>query len=76
MKYKPRRDLVKFATEYRTLKPTDLKDIILKKRNKDITAESITMWFKRNPEVYAALKATIIQEELPKIEVHESIFAK
>jgi len=74
LKYKPRRDIPKFAREYHTLSPSDLQEIVLKKRNRDVTPESITMWFKRHSKVYAELKAEIHAEELPKLEVSESIF--
>lgn len=47
---------------------------MLGKRNKNVTAESVTMWFKRNPETYAQLKAEVIGKELPKLEVSETIF--
>ena len=50
MKYKPSRDLPLFAKAYRTIKPSELANIVLQERNKKITPESITMWFKRHPE--------------------------
>lgn len=55
MKYKPARDLFQFAQEYSTLSPTKLANIVLAKRNKKVTSQSVTMWFKRHPEVYDQL---------------------
>ena len=74
LRYKPRRDIPKFAREYRTLSPSKIREIVLVKRNRNVTAESITMWFKRHPDIQAKLKVDVIAEELPKIEVSETIF--
>lgn len=74
MKYKPKRDLVKFALEAHTVSPTDLAQIVLKKRNKEITPEAVTMWFNRHPEIYEEILKSIHKEELPKLEVSPSIF--
>lgn len=51
-----------------------LREVILKERNKEITPESITMWFKRHPDVKAELEKEIIEEQLPAKVVDESIF--
>ena len=72
--YRPRKDLVKFAKEYRTISPSKLKGIILAKRNKEVTAESVTMWFRRHQDIHQQLRDEIHEEELPEIEVSESIF--
>jgi Phage integrase family. len=74
LKYKPKRDIPKFVKEYHSFSPSKIREIVLGKRNKNVTAESITMWFKRNPETYAQLKAEVIGEQLPKLEVSETIF--
>ena len=74
MKYKPARDLPKFAREYHTLSPTELQAIILKERNRDLQPEAIIMWFHRHPDIYEQLKNEILQEELPEIEISETIF--
>jgi hypothetical protein len=55
MKYKPARDLARFALEYKTISPSKLAKIVLMKRNKKITPESITMWFKRHSDVHDKL---------------------
>lgn len=75
MKYKPNRDIPDFAREYKTLSPSRLVEIILMKRNKKVTPESITMWFKRHPDVYEQLSKELV-EGLPsaKEEVNPSIF--
>lgn len=74
MKYRAKRDLPKFAKEYHTLSPKALAEIILSKRNKEITTQSITNWFRRHPQIHDRLKASIIQKELPQVEVAPSIF--
>lgn len=74
LKYKPKRDIPKFVKEYHTFSPSKIREIVLKKRNKNVTAESITMWFKRHLDVLTELKSEVIAEELPKLEVGESIF--
>jgi len=75
MKYKPEKDLPDFAREYKTLSPSKLAEIILNRRNKKVTPESITMWFKRHPDVYEQLSKEIV-EGLPteKEEVDVSIY--
>lgn len=74
MKYKPSRDLPRFARQHNTLSPTELAKIILMRRNKEVRSQTISMWFLRNPKVYDMLKAEILKEELPALEVSETIF--
>jgi len=74
MKYKPSRDLPLFAREHKTLSPTKLREIILAKRNEAVTPESITMWFKRHPDVEEELRREITEEEKSKEVVELSIF--
>jgi len=59
MKYKSARDLPQFAREYKTLSPSELAKIVLLKRDKKITPDSIRMWFKRHPDVYDQLNELI-----------------
>jgi integrase len=75
MKYKPSRDIPLFARELKTLSPSKIRDHILLKRNEKVTPESITMWFKRHPDVYEQLSKELV-EGLPsaKDEVNPSIF--
>ena len=75
MKYKPERDLPDFAREHKTLSPSKLAEVVLNKRNKRVTSESVTMWFKRHPEVYEQLSKELV-EGLPteKEAVDASIF--
>ena len=75
MKYKASRDLPQFAMECKTLRPSKLAEIVLNRRNEKITPESITMWFKRHPDVYDGLHKEIV-EGLPteKEQVDVSIF--
>ena len=74
MKYRASRDLPKFARENHTLSPTDLARIILEKRNKTVSPEAITMWFKRHPDILMEIKGSIHAEELPQAEVSKTIF--
>jgi ribosomal protein S19E (S16A) len=64
MKYKPVRDLPRFAREYKTISPSQLAEIVSTKRNKKITPESITMWFKRHPSVHEQLARELREEKL------------
>jgi integrase len=75
MKYKPERDLPDYAREAKTLSPSKLAEIVLNRRNREITAESITMWFKRHPEVYDQLNKELV-DGLPteKQAADETIF--
>jgi len=69
MKYKVSRDIPKFAQEYNTVSPSELARIILKERHKEITPESVTMWFKRHSEIHSQLAKSIENrpsEEVPK----------
>jgi hypothetical protein len=74
-KYNPKRDLPDFAREFKTLSPSKLAEIVLNRRNKKVTSESVTMWFKRHPEVYNVLVKELV-EGLPteKEAVDVSIF--
>jgi integrase len=74
-KYQPERDLPDFAREYKTLSPSKLSEIVLMRRNKKISPESVTMWFKRHEAIADQLAAEIIKG-LPtaKEEVDRSIF--
>jgi integrase len=60
MNYHPRRDIPDFAREYRTLKPSKLAEIVLKKRNVERTPEAMTMWFKDHPQIYEQLSKELI----------------
>lgn len=75
MKYKPNRDLAEFAREAKTLSPSKLAEIVLNRRNEIVTPESVTMWFKRHPDVCQQLKKELV-EGLPneKEAVDQSIF--
>lgn len=74
-KYHPEKDLPDFARELKTLSPSKLAEIVLNRRNKKVSPESITMWFKRHAEIYDELSKELV-EGLPteKQEVNESIF--
>jgi integrase len=61
MKYKPERDLPEFVREAKTVSPSKLAEIVLNRRNREITAESVTMWFKRHPEVLDQLSKEIVE---------------
>jgi len=59
VKYHPEKDLPEFAREFQTLSPSKLAEIVLNRRNKKVTSESVTMWFKRHPEIYDELSREI-----------------
>jgi hypothetical protein len=77
MKYKASRDLLEFARENKTLSPSRLANIVLNRRNKEITPEAVTHWFKRHPTIYEELRKEIIKG-LPteKEKVDDSIFER
>ena len=77
MKYKASRDLPQFVRDYKTLSPSKLAEMVLNHRNKEITSESVTMWFKRHPEARSQLEREVLQG-LPtkKQVVDESIFER
>jgi integrase len=60
MKYKPERDLPDYAREAKTLSPSKLAEIVLNRRNREISAESVTMWFKRHPQVWEQLNKELV----------------
>ena len=75
MNYKASRDLPQFALECKTLSPSKLAEIVLNRRNEEIRPESVTMWFKRHPDVHDALHKELV-EGLPNVkqQVDASIF--
>jgi hypothetical protein len=60
-KYKPERDIPEFARQAKTLSPSKLAEFVLNRRNKEVTPESITMWFKRHQDVYDELAKELVQ---------------
>ena len=85
MNYNPRRDIPKAVRELKTLSPSRIRDwvrdnrtekdkITGKKRQKEITAKAITMWFTRNAEVKEQLTKELEDEELPRQAISESLF--
>ena len=74
MKYKPKRDLPLFALANKTTSPFELAGIILEQRNKKITPQAITNWFRRHPTVKAEIESTISKETLSKAIVTPQIF--
>lgn len=75
MKYKPARDLPQFAQEYKTLSPSKLAKIVLTKRKKEKTPDSIRMWFKRHLDIHDQLAELIaglpIKEEDTRMPTQE-----
>lgn len=61
MKYKPERDLPEFAREAKSVSPSKLAQIVLNRRNREIGPESVTMWFKRHPQVHDELEKEFVQ---------------
>lgn len=74
-KYKASRDIPKFARDLKTLSPSKIAEEILNKRNKKVTQQSVTMWFKRHPHKYDMLSQELV-DSLPteKQQVDVSIF--
>lgn len=74
-KYKPSRDIPDFARELKTTSPSRIRDYILMKRNEKVTSESVTMWFKRHPQVEEEINKEFIEgKPSVKDEVSEHIF--
>ena len=85
MKYRASRDIPKACRELKTVSPTEIsawiqehrteKDAKTRKRIQVLrTPESITMWFKRNPQIYEELKNEIVEKELEQKAVSETLF--
>lgn len=74
MKYRPSRDLPKFALEYKTTQPTKLAEIVLRERNTEITPQAVSMWFSRHPEIAEDLELKLVASQIEEKEVDPSIF--
>lgn len=85
MKYKPSRDIPKAVRELKDFSPSKISVWIRehrtekdkktgKRRQVERTPESVTMWFKDHPDVLAQLKSEIVEEELPKTAISETLF--
>lgn len=72
--YHPRRDIPMAVRTLKTFSPKEISLWVLNRFNKRVTPESITMWFKRHPDVLEQLRKEVIEEEKPKLEVEPSIF--
>jgi len=66
--------LPKMVRKHRTFSPSQLRSYILAEYNKDVTAEAITMYFKRHPAEVAQLKQEVTTEEVQHIEVTDNLF--
>lgn len=73
-KYKPARDIPKFARELGSLDLDDLRTQILKKRNKDVKNSSIKMWLHRHPKIHAEIEKEFKDEHITDLEVTDNIF--
>lgn len=73
-KYKPSRDLPRFALEHKTTSPTKLAEIVLKERNTEIKPQAVTMWFTRHPQVLTELEAKIVASQIDNKVVDPTIF--
>ena len=69
--------MIEFALEHRTLSPSKLAEVILNRRNAQVSSESVTMYFKRHEDIYRELRKRI-SEVLPtaKCAVDSSIFER
>lgn len=61
-KYSPSRDLPLFARKLKTLNLTKLSEEILKMRNEEVSIQSISMYFHRNPDVKAELEKELNEQ--------------
>lgn len=59
----------------KTFSPTKLSEVLLAEYNVKRTPESITMWLSRHPDIVRDLKGKVVEEELPKEVVVETIFS-
>lgn len=84
-KYKPRKDIPLAVRKLKTFSPSRIREWIREHRTKkekatgertqvNVTSQSISMWFKRHPEVLRELKAEVVEEELSKEAISESLF--
>lgn len=62
------------ARKYRTMKPTEIAAVILSDYNVNVTPQSITMFFKRHPEVEQQLQKELVNEGKAEVEVSEALF--
>lgn len=84
-KYIPSRDIPIAVKELQTTSPTYIVAWIKgnktekdkrtgKRQQKIVTPQSITMWFKRHPKIAESLQSEIVETELPKEAVSETLF--
>ncbi|MEM2613634.1 MAG: tyrosine-type recombinase/integrase [Nitrososphaerota archaeon] len=74
--YKPSRDLPLAVRTLKTFSPTKIREWILNRFNEDVTPESITMWFKRHPDIKEQLEKELTEEAKNKVIVDQAIFEK
>lgn len=58
-KYKPERDLETAALEIKSSSPSEIAKWVLSKRNQVISPESVTMYFKRHPDLKAKIDSAL-----------------
>lgn len=73
-KFRLKNEIENLVKKYKTLSPSELKHHILVDFNKDMTAESIIMFFKRNPEIKKALELELTDNAQSLVEVNTDIF--
>ena len=82
--YKPRRDIPIAVRELKTFSPSTIRNWVREhKTRKDrvtgkrvqvnVTPESITMWFKRHPDVLRRLKVEVVEKELEREAISETM---
>ena|SRR5271157_5647078 len=59
LKYDASRDIPLFAREARSLKPNQIVEMVLNKRNEKIDGHSVNMWLSRHPDFKAQLEKEI-----------------
>ena len=86
MRYKPERDIPKAVSKLKTVSPTRIAEWVQdnrtaldeygRKKQKRISPNAITMWFKRHPEEHKKLALELEDEELNGRVITEGIFQR
>ncbi len=73
-KFKLKNEISVIVRKYKTLSPIELQKFVLQDFNKNLTPESITMFFKRNPAIKTELQGELSEQTQAQIEVTSDLF--
>jgi integrase len=84
-KYKPRRDIPQAVRQLKSFSPSKIRDWIREHKTKkdrvtkkrlqlNVTPQSISMWFKRHPQILRRLKNEVIEKEVQREAISETMF--